>query len=268
MNKKDFKKEIIKENIKLFILYSLYILFSLIIFYIIYNNFLENKDKYIYQDDYVIIKEVWKVWYYVYSKDGILKEIKFFNNENNKNNEIIGYINNNLVYKINPEEDKFLLKNKDNILEKTIKEKITDDIQISNFYKINDKNFIILFKNKDNNYCFIKNNFNFDNNPYCIKSNKKDNISFFVKEYLNYYLIIIDNNIYFVEQNSNNNNVKITLNSKDIIKDISINNNWELKINSLSKEYKLSKMILDYYIMKNEAKWIKSFNLNLDSNIY
>lgn len=277
--RKDFNEhsdEVRKEKFKFFLLKMIYFwifIIWLIIFIWDFNNYLLNKK---FEDNDVFVKQLNSIWYNVYDKNWSLEEVKFFNQ--NVNSEIIWYINNNLIYNFVKDNKKrtIIINNSTSFSSlfeenKKPKEEELEWVVLLWLQKISNDNFIVLFR-RENQFCIMKNTLDFSTNKkdkeYCIPNNQKiddiENANFFVSLYEDYYLIILNDSIYVL--NNKKEKIDIKFKSKYQIHSIKKNTQKDIKISTKwNKEYILSKIIIDYYFIQKVSKTNDILVLDLDN---
>jgi len=241
----------------------------LILFFIFIKKIYDYSENNIYEDDFVTIKEI-NIWYNVYNKWN-LQDLIFFNwNITNENNYLYSYIKDNLLFL--ETKDNFnnwnthILSKPTNIKSKT--EKYTlDNIYIKNIYKYNQNEFLLLytkynFKNNTYKYCFFQNQIIFDNeeNNFCILETK-ELFDFVVNKYKEYYLIWLNDKIYFF--NKNTQNIEKIIKLKSQILSLEKNNN-SIKIETKNWLYNISNTYIEYYLIKRIHSNQKIIIVNID----
>jgi len=254
--RKDFRFKIIR-----YIYFFIYMFFIVLFWFQVHNYAETNK----YEDEDVIIKEM-PLWYNVYSKNGILSEVNFFN-WHIDNNEVLTYITNNILFNKwkNIEDTKItILQEPTNLNNRTTKNYI-EDIYIKKIFKLDINNYIVLFiENIDwqYNYCFVKNTLEFskEDDRYCLqKSTKKLHFAF--SKYKNYYSIWLDDKIYFFNPIIQEIPLIISLDWKVI--NISKNQNHDLKIISTKWVKIIINTYIDYYLIKRITEKKKVLKIDI-----
>lgn len=257
-NRKDSRYKILKFII--FIIYSIIMYFFILE---IYTYSINNK----YEDDDVYIKEM-NIWYNVYKK-GELKEVSFFNWNLNNDKELLSYINNNILFtqwKNIDNSNVFIMKDPTNINWKTKINEI-ENIYIKKIYKVSNENYIVLYveyneKNKIYEYCFLKNSLSFEinKNKFCLhKSEYKYDFS--LNHYDNYFLIWLNEKIYFFD--SLNNQIHMIINMDSKIIDISKNQNNDFKILTNKWVKIILNNYINYYLIKRIHDKQSEININI-----
>lgn len=263
LDKKWKKQDLIAKLLNILFLF-IYIWIWIYFIYNVYLYSINNK----YEDETVTIKEM-SLWYNVYNKNWTLKEVNFFDgaikNGDNKNDLLLSYINNSILFWNWEDIEKskiLILKEPTNILSKTELNKI-DNIYIKKIYKTDTDNYVILYieYNKwEYNYCLTKNTLNLNDpkDKICLKKDNKK-LDYSLVMYKWYYIIWLDNMIYFLNQNTKNINLVIDTNWK--ILDIS--KNWNNDIKVITNKW--IKVIINTYIEYLLIKQIdKKINININ----
>lgn len=243
-------------------LYFLFFIFVLFYFYIHLSLYIQNLK---YEDNNVYIKEMW-LWYNVYSKYDYFENVKFYNTNDKDSVDLIWFIDDNILYNVITDkwENKIIILNKNTTLRQKTEELIIDNIELTDFIKIDNNNYLILYNKKkwDNiEYCFIKNTLNFNKKwQFCISQWEDFPIEKFKwLIYKNSVILVLNKNILVIDDN---NKININIVWNDIVNNIWLNKNHDIKIYT-DKEFILNGLILDYYLLKSKKDG-KTYKINLN----